>query len=253
MTSSSSSSSSLGSLQVRFLGLNTSSSTSFTNIYKKRDGDERQQEVWSTAPPFSSGDVDLILQEQLVHSQFQTCVFVISSLYFGEFPETLLSELRNKLSGKGEKLIVAGDIQGWLRHVNTTAGTLSVRKWEAAQEFMRFMDVLKVDDKEVGILTGLSGSMEAFKEGIRQVRSLGSSIILATYLEGIIVFDGDQFYEARFGVRYTAEGRTGRGDTCTAAFLVARFLRGMSMNEATEFAAQICARKMQYPGPYNGN
>lgn len=71
--------------------------------------------------------------------------------------------------------------------------------------------VLKVDDKEVTILTGLGGSMEAFKDGIRQVQSMGVSIVLATYLDGVIVFDGQQFYEACFGVKYTAEGRTGRG------------------------------------------
>ena len=50
---------------------------------------------------------------------------------------------------------------------------------------------------------------------------------------------------------FTLEGRTGRGDTCTASFLVARG-RGMGLAEAAAFAAEVTSRKMQYRGPYRG-
>jgi sugar/nucleoside kinase (ribokinase family) len=50
---------------------------------------------------------------------------------------------------------------------------------------------------------------------------------------------------------FTLEGRAGRGDTCTAAFLVARE-RGMNLREATVFAAEVTSRKMQYRGPFRG-
>ena len=46
-------------------------------------------------------------------------------------------------------------------------------------------------------------------------------------------------------------GRTGRGDTCTASFLAGR-RRGMSLAEATSFAAAVTSEKMRYRGPYRG-
>ena len=49
----------------------------------------------------------------------------------------------------------------------------------------------------------------------------------------------------------TLEGRTGRGDTCTASFLVARG-RGMDLADAAAFAAEVTSPKMQYRGSYRG-
>ena len=47
----------------------------------------------------------------------------------------------------------------------------------------------------------------------------------------------------------TLEGRTGRGDTCTASFLVACG-RGKDLADAAAFAAEVTSRKMQYRGSY---
>jgi sugar/nucleoside kinase (ribokinase family) len=73
---------------------------------------------------------------------------------------------------------------------------------------------------------------------------------LLTHRDGVCVFDGGKVHEAAFS-GFTLEGRTGRGDTCTASFLVARG-RGMGLAEAVAFAAEVTSRKMQYRGPYRG-
>ncbi len=61
--------------------------------------------------------------------------------------------------------------------------------------------------------------------------------------------DLEQLCESPF-TGFTVEGRTGRGDTCTAAFLVG--LQRMGLREATALAAEVTSRKMQYRGAYRG-
>jgi sugar/nucleoside kinase (ribokinase family) len=75
--------------------------------------------------------------------------------------------------------------------------------------------------------------------------------VLLTHKTGVVAADAAGTAQAAFGA-YPMEGRTGRGDTCTAAFLVAR-QSGASLDEAARFAAEITTRKMQYPGPYRGD
>jgi len=64
-----------------------------------------------------------------------------------------------------------------------------------------------------------------------------------------LVYDGRELYESPF-TSFTVEGRTGRGDTCTAAFLVG--MQRMGLREATALAAEVTSRKMQYRGAYRG-
>ena len=61
-------------------------------------------------------------------------------------------------------------------------------------------------------------------------------MVLLTHRDGVCVFDGGTLHEGAFS-GFTLEGRTGRGDTCTASFLVARG-RGMGLAEAAAFAAR---------------
>ena len=73
--------------------------------------------------------------------------------------------------------------------------------------------------------------------------------MLLTHRQGLLAQEGDQVAEAPFG-SYPLIGRTGRGDTATAAFLVARETR--DLGAAVRYAAQVTTAKMQYPGPYKG-
>ena len=60
---------------------------------------------------------------------------------------------------------------------------------------------------------------------------------------------GRELHESAF-TGFTVEGRTGRGDTCTEAFLVG--IRRMGLREATALAAEVTSKKMQYRGAYRG-
>ena len=47
--------------------------------------------------------------------------------------------------------------------------------------------------------------------------------------------------------QYTLAGRTGRGDTVTAAFVIGRRALGLPAEASLELAAAIATAKMQYP------
>jgi sugar/nucleoside kinase (ribokinase family) len=75
--------------------------------------------------------------------------------------------------------------------------------------------------------------------------------VLLTHAGGVCVHDGLGSVDAPFG-KATLEGRTGRGDTCTAAFLTAYYRQGRSLEASVRLAAEVTSRKMQYKGPYRG-
>jgi sugar/nucleoside kinase (ribokinase family) len=75
-------------------------------------------------------------------------------------------------------------------------------------------------------------------------------MVVLTHRGGVCVCDGRELYESSF-TGFTVEGRTGRGDTCTSAFLVA-MQQQMGLREATALAAEVTSRKMQYRGAYRG-
>ena len=99
---------------------------------------------------------------------------------------------------------------------------------------------------KAGALTGV----EDIHEAAGKVLAMGPKVVLLTHSAGVCVYDGMQYCDQPFQP-YPMEGRTGRGDTCSAAFLHAKS-KGMSLPEAVEFAAGITSRKLQYPGPYRG-
>jgi sugar/nucleoside kinase (ribokinase family) len=216
--------------QVHFLP--TPTSTSIRNVYPSENPDERQSFLVSRATPFNESDLETItaLQAEVVH---------INPLWLGEFPPALLAALRPRVAG------LCGDAQGFLR-VAEPDGRMVHRDFAGKRELLPLLDLFKVDAKEALLLTGEENPRRA----ARAVQSLGPKLVLLTHRDGVCVFDGHSMHEGAFG-SYTLEGRTGRGDTCTASFLVAQG-RGMNLSEAATFAAEITSRKMQYRGPFRG-
>lgn len=219
-------------LGVRVIFLPTPTTTSIRNVYPSDNPDERQSLLISRAAPFSGEDLDQIiaLKADLVH---------VNPLWFGEFPPPLLAAVR-----PGAAMLCA-DAQGFLR-VAEPDGRMVHRDLARKRELLSLLDLLKVDSKEALVLTG----EEDPRRAARAVHALGPRMVLLTHGDGVCVFDGGAVHESAFG-SFTLEGRTGRGDTCTASFLVAR-ARGMGLAEAAAFAAEVTSRKMQYRGPYRG-
>jgi len=203
-------------------------STSIKNAYADENPDDRRSHLISRADPFSPSDLESIKTSQ-VH---------LNPLWFGEFPLHLMPKLRRTAN------LLSGDAQGFLRH-SGEGGELRYLDLAEKARVLPFFDVFKVDLNEAGILTG----KKEIRQAARAVRELGPKTVLLTHAGGVCVFDGHDFHESPF-TAYTLEGRTGRGDTCTGAFLVG--MQRTTLHEATAFAAEVTSRKMQYRGPYRG-
>nr|7E4L_A Chain A, PfkB domain-containing protein [Thermotoga maritima MSB8]7E4L_B Chain B, PfkB domain-containing protein [Thermotoga maritima MSB8] len=189
------------------------------------DPDTRELFLISAADPFTESDLAFI-EGEAVH---------INPLWYGEFPEDLIPVLRRKV------MFLSADAQGFVRVPENEK--LVYRDWEMKEKYLKYLDLFKVDSREAETLTGTND----LRESCRIIRSFGAKIILATHASGVIVFDGN-FYEASFR-SWSLEGRTGRGDTCTAAFLVGFVFKKMSIEKATKFAAAVTSVKMRHPGP----
>ena len=216
--------------QVIFLP--TPTSTSIRNVYPSDNPDDRESSLISRATPFGEADLDMItgLNADVVH---------VNPLWFGEFPPPLLAALRPRVA------MLCADAQGFLR-VAGPDGRMAHRDFAGKQEALALLDLFKVDSNEAFLLTG----EEQPQKATRAVHALGPRMVLLTHRDGVCVFDGSAFHESAFS-GFTLEGRTGRGDTCTASFLIARG-RGMDLANAAAFAAVVTSRKMQYRGPFRG-
>jgi len=201
-------------------------STSIRNDYPSANPDERISHIISRAAPFTATDLEAI-QGDVLH---------VNPLWRGEFPSELLPLARQRAR------LLAADAQGFLRHVADDK-TMVYRDWDDQARYLPLLDVFKVDAKEARILTGSDDPHTA----ARQLCALGVRIVLLTHQAGVCVHDGMNFFDAPFAP-YTIEGRTGRGDTCTAAFLVAQ--ASLPLAQAAVFAARVTSEKMQYVGPY---
>ncbi len=222
----------LGNAGVATVFLPSPESTSIRNVYPSENPDDRQSALIARAAPFDAADLDCI-------AGYGADVVHVNPLWFGEFPPALLANLR------GRAAFLAADAQGFLR-VAEADGQMFHRDFADKQTILPLLDLFKVDSKEALLLTGV----EHPERAARAVHSLGPKLVLLTHQGGVCVFDGQEACHAPFG-RYPLEGRTGRGDTCTASFLVARG-RGLDLQAAATFAADITTRKMQYHGPFRG-
>ncbi len=104
-----------------------------------------------------------------------------------------------------------------------------------------------MDIVEARTLTGSSERHQA----AAALLDMGIGTVLLTHHEGVLAATGEQCAERAWG-DWTLEGRTGRGDTCTAAFLVG-LARGLGLEDAVAQAARVTSAKMMYRGPYRGD
>ena len=105
------------------------------------------------------------------------------------------------------------------------------------------MTVLKTDAVEAEGLTGESDRHAA----ARSLATLGPREILLTHGGGVLVFADGVFHEAPF-VPQEVRGRSGRGDTCTSAYLSRRLTA--SPAEAVRWAAAVTSLKLETEGPF---
>ena len=196
------------------------------NTYLTADMDRRLTRPLGFAGPFRLADVPRI----------DARIWMVGPIMAGEVDLPFV----RALSARGP---VALDAQGFVR---VRAGDdLVFQDWPEKTEGLPHVQYLKVDSAEAEVLTGLTDLLDA----ARTLAGWGPREIVLTHARGVLVYSDGEPHEASFTPRSLA-GRTGRGDTCFAAYL-ARRLSALP-EEACRFAAQVTSIKMETPGAFRG-
>jgi len=196
------------------------------NIYDSSDMERRVCKPLGFAGSFQREDIP----------DLSARVYVVASIMAGEVDLALLKSL-------AQRAPVAIDIQGFVRVRED--GDLAFRQWPDMEEGLSHVTYLKVDRAEAELLTGLTDLVAA----ARRLAEYGPREVVLTQSSGVTVFADGQVYQAPFTPR-SLGGRTGRGDTCFAAYLGRRLTS--SPAEATRLAAAVTTFKQEQSGPWRG-
>jgi sugar/nucleoside kinase (ribokinase family) len=210
---------------IKVIWKSSENTTSIKNIILTDNPDDRFSKIMSRADPFNINDVRN-LEGDIIH---------ISPLWFGEFPDELIEEVRKKAK------IIGLDAQGFLRHIDNN-GNMIYKDWEEKRKYLPLVDVFKVDAREAEILT----EEKDMKRALKIISHYGPHEILLTYRDGIMLFVENNIYEEKFE-KWNLEGRTGRGDTALSSYIIHRYL---GYEKALLKSALITTEKMQRAGPF---
>ncbi|MDK2896014.1 MAG: hypothetical protein PWP04_134 [Candidatus Atribacteria bacterium] len=200
-------------------------STCLTIEYPTNNVDERILLITSFAEPFSPSDVKDISAK----------AFVIGTSVRDEVSPKVIEEIRKK------DTFISADVQGFMR-VNR-GGRLVYEKWPEKEYILAHIDVLKADAIEAEALTG----EKDIKIAAKKLSALGPDEILITHKNGVLLYVNNNYYEAKFYPEKLV-GRSGRGDTCIAAYMAQRLT--VSPPEALLWAAAVTSLKMENEGPF---
>ena len=200
----------------------------FENVYGENQ-DNRTQRVLAKADPFTVEglqDVD-------------ANIFHLGSLLSDDFS----LEVIKYLSGKGT---IAVDAQGYLREVR--GEKVYAIDWEDKMEALKYIDILKVNEHEMEVLTGYNvpelAALRLAEWGVKEVLitlgSLGSLIYAENKFHHIPAYPPQEVVDA-----------TGCGDTYVAGYLYMRN-KGASYIDAGCFAAAMSTLKLEHSGPFAG-
>lgn len=199
--------------------------TGICNRYFTRDRERRSCTALSRCDPF--------LAEEF--PEIQADVSYFAGLMSGDFS----GELFRRFSGRGK---VAVDVQCLLRCAEKD-GSMVLRDWAEKREYLPAVDFLKTDAAEAQILTGL----EDRRKAAQLLNFWGAKEVMITHSTEVILYDGADFFAFPLRPR-NLSGRTGRGDTCFAAYLAER--RHSPPAAALLYASALVSLKMEEPGPF---
>ncbi len=208
--------------------LPSSETTSIHNRYETADHERRTVRLISAASPFAA--------EELPDSGAR--IFHLAGLFYGEIPETLIPWA----ASRGH---VALDAQGVVRK-RADGGMLASSDWEAKADYLPYIRHFKTDAAEAEMLTGLSDREAA----AARLLELGAGEVMVTHHSEVLLVAPDGTYRAPLTPR-NLSGRTGRGDTCFAAYLAWQLSH--DREEALRYAAALVSIKMESPGVFRGS
>ena len=200
----------------------------FENIYGNNP-DERTQRVLAKADPFTIENL----------KDAEADIFHLGTLLADDFSLDVIKYL----STKG---ILSADAQGYLREVR--GEKVYAIDWAEKKEALKYIDILKVNEKEMEVLTGHSdpekAALQLTEWGVKEVLitlgSLGSLIYAEGEFHRIPAFPPKELVDA-----------TGCGDTYAAGYLYMRN-QGASYYDAGCFAAAMSTLKLEHHGPFSG-
>lgn len=210
--------------RVRILG--SAATTSIRNVYHSADREKRTVTLLSRADAFSAEEMPAET----------TRVFHFAGLFVGELPDEMIIPA-------SERAAVALDVQGVLR--TEVDGSLTFRDWAEKERYLPHVTYLKTDAAEAAIMTGTDDRDRA----VRMLLEMGAREVMITHHTEVILGTGSQIHRAPLTPR-NLSGRTGRGDTCFAAYLARRLTHGVE--DSLAYAAALVSMKMERPGPFNG-
>jgi sugar/nucleoside kinase (ribokinase family) len=213
-------------LGVVVLARPTPHSTCLRLEYPTANVDERVIYVTSTAGAFTPAEV----------KDLQARAFLIGASMRGEVSLEVVEELREK------ETLLAADAQSFVRVAYD--GKLVYAAWPEKQQVLACVDVLKTDAVEAQMLTSEANIHTA----ARMLADLGPREVVLTHRDGLLVYANERYYKAGFFPRQVV-GRSGRGDTCIAAYIARRLTA--SPAEASRWAAAVTSLKMEAEGPFH--
>jgi sugar/nucleoside kinase (ribokinase family) len=200
-------------------------STHLRLAYPTANLDERTIEITSSAGPFTIADV----------GDLRAKAIAVGASVRGEVPEEVVSALAARCD------LLALDVQGFMRIV--VNGRLAFDDWPGKEAILPKVSVLKTDAVEAERLTGQQDREEA----ARRLAKLGPREVLLTWNGGVLVHHDGRISQAPF-VPEAVRGRSGRGDTCTSAYLSRRL--AASPDDAVAWAAAVTSLKLEAEGPF---
>lgn len=189
----------------------------------------RTQRVLAKADPFTV--------EKIQHIEAK--IFHLGSLLSDDFSLDVIKYL----SKKG---ILSVDAQGYLREVR--GENVYPIDWCEKKEALKYVHILKVNEHEAKVLTGL----DDYQAAARQLADWGVKEVLLTLgSEGSIIYAENSFYYIPAYPPKEVVDATGCGDTYMLGYLYMRN-KGVSYEEAGCFAAALSTVKLEKSGPFSG-
>lgn len=216
---------------LRQLGINVSVVPSRHTVYFENKYGENQnnrtQRVLAKADPFTVESL----------KNLKASVFHLGSLLADDFSLQVIESL----AGRGE---VSVDSQGYLREVR--GEKVYAVDWKEKREALRHIDVLKVNEYEMEVLTGHNDAHDAALQlaewGVKEV-----CVTLGNY--GSVILEDNHFYDICAYPPLRIVDATGCGDTYSTGYLYMRS-RGANPSEAGHFAAAMSTLKLEANGPF---
>ena len=199
----------------------------FENTYSENQ-DNRTQRVLAKADPFTLDAMEGV----------EAKYFHVGALLADDFSV----EFVKQLSKRGK---ISIDCQGYLREVRGTQ--VFPIDWTDKKEVLKYVDVLKANEMEMKVLTGVTDVYEA----ARILNNWGVKEVLLTLGSmGSVIYDGNKFTMIP-AYKATVKDATGCGDTYMAGYLFQR-AKGSTMEEAAKFAAAMATIKIESFGAFTG-